>query len=176
MLNQNTKIFSFLLLLFSLAACQSSGEMRQEKSVKEIKSAGKIDNASIIRNPVSANALQDTVNVAKFHFNEPTHNFGTVEEGTKVTHSYEFTNVGKVPLVISNARSTCGCTVPEWSKEPIEPGKKGVIKVEFNTKGKKKNQRKPVYITANTYPAETKIYLEGLVTSESTDAVAQSNN
>ena len=170
----------FLGFFFGLifVACQSGHEMGQEKSLQEIKSAGKIDNASIIRNPVSANEPTDTVNVAKFQFEVTNHNFGEVEEGEVVTYTYSFTNIGKAPLVISNARSTCGCTVPDWSKEPIDPGKKGSIEVRFNTKGKKEKQRKPIYITANTYPAKTEIYLEGFVKRAEGDetAVLKTNN
>ncbi len=152
-----------VLITIGLFSCQSNAEMGKEKTVQEIKSEGRLDNASIIRNPVSANEPTDTVNVAKFQFDETIFDFGEVEEGAVVTHTYSFTNVGKVPLVISNARSTCGCTVPDWSKKPVEPGEKGSIEVRFNTKGKKNNQRKPIYITANTYPSKNEIYLEGVV-------------
>jgi hypothetical protein len=80
-----------------------------------------------------------------------------------VEHTFAFTNTGKKPLLISNARSTCGCTVPDWPKEPIMPGKSGVIQVRFNTENKAKEQVKPVTITANTYPATNKVYLQGFV-------------
>ena len=142
----------------------------KEKSVEEITSAEKLSNASIIRNPVSADVPEDTINIAKFAFEETLHNFGEVDEGAVVTHVYKFSNAGKVPMVITDARSTCGCTIPEWPKEPIEPGQSGQIEVRFNTKGKRNNQRKPIYITANTYPAKNEVYLEGYVKPAATDA------
>ncbi len=156
----------FFVLIIGLAACQQNRFSGSEKSVEEIKAEGPISNADIIRNPVSAAEPLDTVNVAKMTFTEETFNFGEVQEGDIVKHTYNFTNTGKVPLVISNASSTCGCTVPTWPKEPIEPGAGGEISVEFNTKNKHREQKKPVIITANTYPARTVVHLEGFVHPE----------
>lgn len=96
-------------------------------------------------------------------FNEPVFEFGEVDEGAVIKHEFKFVNTGKVPLVIQNAHSTCGCTVAEWPKEMIEPGETGVIKAEFNTKGKPDFQEKPVIITANTFPSVTKVFLKGNV-------------
>jgi hypothetical protein len=125
-----------------------------------------IGQADIIRSPVSANRPLDTVNVAKLSFDEPTFDFGTVSEGAVIEHTFSFTNTGKVPLLISNARSTCGCTVPEWPETPIDPGEAGEITVRFDTKNKSQLQVKPVTITANTYPSTSKIYLQGVVAKE----------
>lgn len=159
----NIKNILLFILVISLGACQQNRFSGSEKSVDEIKAEGPISNADIIRNPVSADGPIDTVNVAKMTFVEETFNFGEAQEGDIVKHTYQFTNTGKVPLVISNASSTCGCTVPTWPKEPVEPGASGTISVEFNTTSKRKAQKKPVIITANTYPARTVVHLEGFV-------------
>lgn len=158
-----TKQLIFLFLLFGFISCQNNKGINSEKSVEEITGEGAISNADIIRNPISAKAPQDTVNVAKIVFKEEVYDFGEVEEGAIVKYSYAFTNTGKMPLIISNARSTCGCTVPSWPQSPIPPGKSGTIKVEFDTKGKIEIQSKPITITANTYPASTKVFLKGFV-------------
>ncbi|NJL77451.1 MAG: DUF1573 domain-containing protein [Saprospiraceae bacterium] len=134
-----------------------------EKTVEEIRTESLTGNASIIRSPISANAITDTVNVAKIEFKETEYNFGTVTAGSMVVHEFEFTNTGRVPLIINEARSTCGCTVPEYPQELILPGKKGVIQVRFNTTNMLNAQKKPVIVTANTYPSETKVYLVGNV-------------
>lgn len=156
--------YSIMLIVVAvLLGCQQNRFPQSEKSVEEIKAEGPLTNADIIRNPVSAEGPVDTINVAKMDFVESEFNFGEVKEGEIVKHTYKFTNNGKVPLVISDARSTCGCTVPLWSKEPVEPGKTGEISVEFNTKNKHRDQRKPITITANTYPAQTVVYLDGFV-------------
>lgn len=118
--------------------------------------------ASMIRNPVDRGEV-DTVNVAMMTFLETTHEFGEVTEGKVIKHDFEFTNNGNVPLLITDARSTCGCTVPSYPKAPIPPGASGVIAVAFDTKNKKGGQQKPVIITANTYPAITTIYVTGRV-------------
>ena len=163
-LNIMRKILIFSLgAIFSVFACQSSSFNSPEKSVQEITSDSKISNASIIRNPASAEQPKDTVNVAKIEFEETTFDFGEVEEGEEVTDVYQFANTGKEPLLISNARSTCGCTVPDWPRNPIPPGGTGEIEVRFDTKNKKAKQTKPITITANTYPATTKVFLKGFV-------------
>lgn len=99
-------------------------------------------------------------------FDAPTHKFGTVEEGAEVSHEFEFTNTGKTDLLISNAVASCGCTVPEWPKEPIAPGEKGKIKATFNTDGKQGQQHKTITITANTKD-KVEVFLEGMVNPKS---------
>jgi hypothetical protein len=89
--------------------------------------------------------------------------FGNVKEGDIVAHDFEFTNTGSVPLQITNCRSNCDCTVPDWPKQPIPPGGTGVIKVRFDTAEKHLGQHKIVFVTANSYPAETKVELDGIV-------------
>lgn len=162
MLKQFLILISLPLLVWSCAE-NSQPEATSEKTVEEIKEAGPIKNSDIIRNPVSANQPVDTVNVAKMIFEEVQYDFGEVNEGEVVEHKFTFTNEGKVPLIISGARSTCGCTVPEWPKDPIAPGEDGEISVRFNTKNKKNKQTKPVTITANTYPATTRVHITGFV-------------
>jgi hypothetical protein len=89
--------------------------------------------------------------------------FGVADEGEVVKHTFKFTNVGKDPLLINNAKGSCGCTVPTWPKEAIPPGGTGEIKVEFNTKGKPGMQSKRVTVTANTNPTETFLEIKGEV-------------
>jgi hypothetical protein len=71
---------------------------------------------------------------AKIEFAKETHDYGTVKYGDDGSCQFEFKNTGDEPLIISNAKGSCGCTVPEWPKEPIAPGAKGVIKVKYDTK------------------------------------------
>jgi hypothetical protein len=96
-------------------------------------------------------------------FDESEFNFGKVAVGEKVQHIYRFTNTGDEPLVLSNAKGSCGCTVPTWPKDPIQPGGSGAIVVEFDTKGKMGPQVKQVTITANTDPTHTNVYIKGEV-------------
>lgn len=151
----------FLALLPFFIACNGGRDQENQNALREYRT-GEQDLSAIIRNPVSATGV-DTVNVAKITFEEEVFDFGSAAEGDIVTHNYQFTNSGKVPLIISDARSTCGCTVPEWPKGAIAPGESGQVRVKFNTTNRPGTQRKPVTITANTYPGTTKIWLQGIV-------------
>ncbi len=97
------------------------------------------------------------------NFDELEFDYGVIDEGEKARHTYKFTNTGSEPLIISNAKGSCGCTVPSWPKEPIPPGASGSIDVEFNSKGKKGKQSKRVTITANTDPVQTFLTIKGEV-------------
>lgn len=97
----------------------------------------------------------DPATAANIVFEENAFDFGTLEEGEKVEHVFKFENTSTNPLTINNARGSCGCTVPEWPREPIAPGESGEIKVKFDSKGKKGKQSKTVTITANTIPGNT---------------------
>ena len=92
--------------------------------------------------------------------------YGVIDAGEKVNHKYKFTNSGSEPLIISNAKGSCGCTVPNWPKEPIPPGATGEIDVVFDSKGKKGKQSKRVTITSNTNPAQTFLTIKGEVTPD----------
>lgn len=83
-------------------------------------------------------------------FNKKEHNFGDINEGDKVSYNYTFKNTGANDLIITSAQGSCGCTVPEYPKTPIKPGKSGTMKVSFDSKGKTGQQSKTVTIRANT--------------------------
>ena len=105
-------------------------------------------------------------------FEETEFDFGTVDAGEKVTHIYRFTNTGDEPLIISNAKGSCGCTVPEWPKEPVAPGSTSEIKVQFDSKNKNGKQSKRVTLTANTDPAQTFLTIKGEVKGKPKEAPA----
>jgi len=108
----------------------------------------------------------DSASAPKFKFEKEVYDFGKITEGEKVSFDYEFTNIGKTPLIIKEAVATCGCTIPEPPKEPIAPGAKSRIKVVFSSAGKEGLQDKVVTITANTIPAQTQVHLIGEVTKK----------
>ena len=96
-------------------------------------------------------------------FEETEHDFGTIDQGTAVEHTFKFTNTGNAPLVITNATSSCGCTVPTWTKEPIAPGETGEMLVKFNGSGQ--NQvTKTVTVTANTEAGTEQLKIKAFVT------------
>lgn len=105
---------------------------------------------------------------ATMEFAETAHNFGELKQGDKASHVFKFKNTSSNPLTISSATGSCGCTVPDYPKEPIGPGETGEIKVTFNSTGKKGEQQKNVTIEANTIPSKNmlKIYADVLVVEE----------
>src|SRR5471030_235500 len=69
---------------------------------------------------------------AEFRFNEEKHDFGKIPQGTPVTTVFEFTNIGKAPLILTEVRPTCGCTIADYTKTPVKSGEKGIIKITYN--------------------------------------------
>jgi hypothetical protein len=86
----------------------------------------------------------------KVKLDKEVHDFGTINEGDKVETEFIVTNGGEVDLIISDAKGSCGCTVPEPPKEPIKPGASAPIKVTFDSNGKPGEQKKTVTLTTNT--------------------------
>ena len=105
----------------------------------------------------------DPQTTTSIKFTKDVFEFGKIKQGDNVSYAFMFKNTGNLPLIISNATATCGCTVPNWPKEPIKPGAIGKIDVVFNSTGKKGLQDKIITVTANTNPAENKVHLIGEV-------------
>lgn len=96
-------------------------------------------------------------------FAELEHDFGEIENGTPVETVFAYTNTGKAPLVITDIKSTCGCTVPQdWSKEPLSPGESAQFTVKFNGKGKNK-VTKTVTVTANTEAGKEQVKITAFI-------------
>lgn len=66
-------------------------------------------------------------------FENTTHDYGTIVQGSDGSFEFKFTNKGKAPIVLNDVKASCGCTVPEWTRTPVAPGEKGTIKVTYNT-------------------------------------------
>ena len=100
-------------------------------------------------------------------FETMVHDWGEIKEGDHMKYAFKFKNTGSEPLVISDAKGSCGCTVPDWPREPIAPGASGEIKVEFDSKGKGSEDgskhTKKVTVTANTNPTQSYLTITGVV-------------
>ncbi|MGH2642808.1 MAG: DUF1573 domain-containing protein [Chitinophagaceae bacterium] len=101
-----------------------------------------------------------------FSVADTTLDFGTIKEGDVVQVDFKFKNTGTKPLIISEASSTCGCTIPDYSKKPVAPGEESILKVVFNSAGKMGQQFKPVWINANTMPSHFTLSISGNVISK----------
>lgn len=93
-----------------------------------------------------------------------THDFGEIVQGTKAKHTFTFINKGAEPLVISNATASCGCTVPNYSKEPVQSGSQGSVTAIFDSAGKSGNFAKN--ITVNTNYGQFVLYIKGNIIIE----------
>ena len=99
-------------------------------------------------------------------FDKKVHDFGTIEDGTPQETIFSYTNTGEAPLVISEIKSTCGCTVPQdWSKAPLLPGESSQFTVNFNGKGANKTS-KTVTIKANTRSGTESVRITAFINSD----------
>lgn len=96
-------------------------------------------------------------------FETTDHDFGTITEGEKVIYTYKFKNTGEAPLIIQEAKGSCGCTASDWTKAPIPVGGEGYVKAEFDSNGKPNVQNKTVTVTANTWPKQTVLKFKAMV-------------
>ena len=115
----------------------------------------------LVTNPKSATETSNKQAAIKFDKEE--HDFGTLLQGEVVTYSFHFTNTGNVPLIISDVGSSCGCTVGDYPREPIAPGKTGDIKVTYNSSGHHGFQSRFLTVMSNTNPAKTTLRIKGTV-------------
>lgn len=136
--------FLGLLAVIAVSACNNSNLKNQSSS----------DTSTVAVDPASAPVIK---------FEKETYEFGKIKQGEKVSYDFKFVNTGKSPLIIKEAFATCGCTVPEVSKDPIAAGASSVVKVTFNSAGKEGLQDKVVTLVANTIPANTEVHLIGEV-------------
>ena len=110
----------------------------------------------------------DSANFAQIFVEETDFNFGEVEQGDKAEHIFVFKNIGNIPLILNNVLSTCGCTVPEWPKEPILPQEEGMIKVVFDSSSKIGRQNKVITIRSNSKEGDYRLRISAMVLPAST--------
>ena len=100
--------------------------------------------------------------VAKIEFKTDVIDYGTIEKGADGVRTFEFTNTGNAPLIISNVKSTCGCTVPKKPKGPIMPGESGEIEVKYDT-NRVNPIRKTITVISNAETPTVALKIKGLV-------------
>lgn len=125
-----------------------------------------IENPNVVTTAADGEAVASE-NAPVMSFEQTEYDFGTIKQGETIEHTFEFTNTGSTPLIIESASATCGCTVPEWTKEPVAPGEKGTVAVKFNSTGKMGQQQPTVTIRANTQPNIVRVAMKGNVESSS---------
>ena len=150
------KINNLLFIgLFLVGACTRPEESGQkasgEESMKtETKADLTIPKSITAQSAATAEVAEPTGPLAAFEFVEESHDFGDIKQGDVVKHAFRFKNTGEVPLIISDTKTSCGCTTPEYPKDqPIAPGEESSMTVQFNSSGKIGVQNKTVTIYAN---------------------------
>ncbi|MEZ4774055.1 MAG: DUF1573 domain-containing protein [Bacteroidia bacterium] len=108
--------------------------------------------------PAVPTYIQEAKEMAEtnLQFEDEAYNYGKVETGTVVTHTFKFKNTGTEPLKLTRVKASCGCTTPKWSQEPVQPGAEGFIDVSFNSTGKVGVQTKTITVTGN-FPGNNKV-------------------
>ena len=140
-----------LLFLFSLAiSCNSSSD---DKAIT----------TDLVASPLTANQSAKTVAVPVVEMKETSFDFGEMQQGESVTHDFVLKNTGEADLIISAAKGSCGCTVPQWPKAPISQGEEATIKVTFNSAGKSGKQNKTVTLVTNAIPNTKVLTINGNV-------------
>lgn len=140
------KLALVLLTAAALAGCRQSGSNTSTAS------------ADTTQTPAVPSADAGVIS-----FENGMYNFGKITQGEVVHYDFKFKNTGKSPLIVTNVAATCGCTIPEKPKAPVQPGATGVISVVFNSTGKMGMQDKIVTVTSNGNPATSEVHLIGEV-------------
>ena len=117
----------------------------------------------IIKNPNSAEGYNNSEKMPKIVFETDMHDFGQLMAGENISYSFKFTNTGNADLIISGCDASCGCTVADYPKERIAPGKTGYITVSFKSQGMSGHQMKDVIVASNTQPARTRLRISATV-------------
>lgn len=149
-------IFLIFTGLMVMVSCNNGTNQEQKAAEIPLEQQGKQPvGQTIIPGADSTGAVLEVKN--------DSYDFGEVKEGEKVEHEFTFTNTGNEPLIISKVHASCGCTTPEYSKNPIAPGEVGKVKVVFNSDGQMGKQHKVITVTSNAISPNTLLHLRGEV-------------
>lgn len=164
------KTYIFKVVMLASVVAVSCSDRNAEKRIAELESRlakveGKKSPAvTPVSDPAataSAEKPEGPLPAAKFDNLE--YDFGTIKEGEVVEHTFTFKNTGEAPLIIQTAQPSCGCTAPDWSREPIPVGGTGYVKAKFDSNGKPNLQNKTITVTANTWPKQTILRFKAMV-------------
>lgn len=147
------RFFSVIISLsFLLVACSERSNQSEDEALNVI-----------LRSPINMDGSVDSTMLAIMTFDNVTWDFDTIEQGSSVSHDFIFKNTGQADLVISDVQTSCGCTITEYDKKAIKPGKESKLSFKFDSTDKKGSQDKSITVYANTYPNKTVINFTGFV-------------
>ena len=143
------RLYSLLLSAIVLASCSNTDN-------KKI-------TTDLANNPLTAEKNAGQVDMPKIELSQDFFDFGEMNQEESVSTEFVIKNTGDAPLLIRSAKGSCGCTVPEWPKEPVAVGEEAVIKVTFNSGNKKGKQNKTVTLVTNAIPNTKVLTIKGTV-------------
>jgi hypothetical protein len=142
-------LYTLLLSAIVLASCSNTDD-------KKI-------TTDLVNNPLTAEKNADQVDMPKIELSQDFFDFGEMNQKESVSTEFVIKNTGDAPLLIRSAKGSCGCTVPEWPKEPVAVGDEAIIKVTFNSGNKKGKQNKIVTLVTNAIPSTKVLTIKGTV-------------
>ena len=142
-------LYTLLLSAIVLASCSNTDD-------KKI-------TTDLVNNPLTAEKNADQVDMPKIELSQDFFDFGEMHQKESVSTEFVIKNTGDAPLLIRSAKGSCGCTVPEWPKEPVAVGEEALIKVTFNSGNKKGKQNKTVTLVTNAIPSTKVLTIKGTV-------------
>ena len=142
-------LYTLLLSAIVLASCSNTDD-------KKI-------TTDLVNNPLTAEKNADQVDMPKIELSQDFFDFGEMNQKESVSTEFVIKNTGDAPLLIRSAKGSCGCTVPEWPKEPVAVGNEAIIKVTFNSGNKKGKQNKTVTLVTNAIPSTKVLTIKGTV-------------
>lgn len=165
-----SRVIWILALVATISSCRDKASEKRiaelESRLAQIEGNKAATPAAVTPAATPAQAVEEKPEgpLPTMDFATTDHDFGTVEEGKKVSYTYKVKNTGQAPLIIQNAQPSCGCTVPDWTKNPIPVGGEGFVKAEFDTNGKHGINNKTITVTANTWPKSVSLKFKAMVT------------
>ena len=160
---KNVLFFAFIALL-SMASCKSDSDSDIREQAKE-----SLTNKTVVEPGAQGMLAAESANngqtgpTTSIQFESKRYDFGTITSGDKAETSFKFTNTGNEPLIISDVKTSCGCTASDYPKEPVNPGESAEIKAVFDSSGKSGAQTKNITVMTNTDPSSNVLILEGNV-------------
>lgn len=162
-------------LAVAVLALASTGAFAQGKKLQPAPKAATVEKAAAtVASPAPQQPAAPAEPTTTIKFKTETHDFGTLQEGDPAEAEFMFTNTGKKPLIIQNVQPGCGCTTPFWSKDPVAPGKTGVIKAAYGTKGRVGAFNKNITVTSSA--GTNVIYIKGTVEKAPEGSVPANNS
>jgi len=158
MYQKKLSVLVLLAAIIMLSACNQGGQNNQATL-----------STDVVSNPNSASGNANQGSLPIIQFGETEHDFGRILEGETVSYNFTFKNTGKSDLILAEVSTSCGCTVPSYPKIPIRPGESGVVKVAFNSNGRRGFQNKNIVVVSNTQPNSTVLRIKAQVVNPATE-------